>query len=88
MVPDPIFIEDGDTIVVIAKTFGPTVSDSADAHPYVSKAYRVVADRSGPTLALVPLGERATRVSQVEIDQFEARKNRESVVQNNVTSGS
>lgn len=77
---DPIFVSDGDTIVIVAKTQqeGPTVSDPCDASPYLSQAYRVVADRVGPTLALIPLGTRAVRVSQNEIDHFVARKTEEA----------
>jgi hypothetical protein len=86
MASEPIFVEDGETLVIIAKTQEPTVFDPADAHPYVSQAYRVIADRFWPTLALVPLGERAIRVPQAEVDQYEARKIRESSP--NVTSGS
>lgn len=72
-----VFANDGDTVVIVAKTLGPTVSDPCDEYPYVSQAYRVVADRYGRTLALVPLAERATRVSQREMDQYVARKERE-----------
>lgn len=77
---DPLFVKDGDTIVVIAKTQGPTVSDPCDEYPYVSQAYRVVAYSNGTlpgaTLALVPLGSRPTRVSQIEVAQFdECQKN-------------
>ena len=54
MAGQTIYLEDGDTFVIIAKT-GITVSDPADEFPYVAQAYRVVADRVGPTLALVAL---------------------------------
>lgn len=76
---DPVFVNDGDTIVVIVKT-GLSVSDPCDEYPYVSKAYRVVADRVGSFLALVPLTPRATRVSQGEMDQYWNRKAKESVL--------
>lgn len=73
-----VFVNDGDTISVIAKTPGPLVSDPCDEYPYVSQAYRVVAERNfpalGPALVLVLLGSRPTRVSQSEVDQFEERK--------------
>lgn len=72
-----VFANDGDTVVIVAKTPGPTVSDPCDEYPYVSQAYRVVADRHGCILALVPLAERATRVSQQEIDRYVARKENE-----------
>lgn len=71
-----VFVNDGDTIIVVARTqqVGPTVSDPCDASPYLSQAYRVVSDRVGATLALVALGSRAVRVSQNEIDQHVARE--------------
>lgn len=74
-----VFVNDGDTIIVVAKTQqdGPSVSDPCDAYPYLSQAYRVVSDRVGSTLALVPLGTRAVRVSQNEIDQFIACQTQE-----------
>lgn len=76
---EPIFVQDGDTIVIVAKTQqdGPTVSDPCDETPFLSQAYRVVSDRVGPTLALVPLRTRAVRVSQSEIDQFNERERQE-----------
>lgn len=63
-----IFVEDGETVIVIAKTPGPTVYDPCDLHPYVSQAYRVVADRTSPTLALLPLTTRPVRVSNDEVN--------------------
>lgn len=74
------FVSDGDTLVIVARTQqeGPTVSDPCNASPYLSQAYRVVSDRVGPTLALVPLGTRAVRVSQNETDQFAERKRKEA----------
>lgn len=77
---NPIFVNDGDTISVIAHASGPTVSDPADLFPYVAQAYRVVADRSGPTLAFVPLSAKPNRLSQNEIDQYWNRKAKESVL--------
>ena len=76
---NPIFVNDGDTISVIAHASGPTVSDPADLFPYVTQAYRVVADRSGPTLALVPLGAKPSCVAQGQIDQHFARISNEAV---------
>lgn len=72
---DPIFVADGDTVVIIARTqqVGPTVSDPCDASPYLSQAYRVVSDRVGPTLALVPIGARVS-VCQNQIDEYVGRK--------------
>lgn len=67
--PQPIFIEDGDTLVLIAKT-PITVSDPTDERPYVSQAYRVVADRIRPTLALVPLSETAIKISGSEVNEM------------------
>lgn len=59
-------VEDGETIAVIAKTPGPTVSDPCDNFPYVAKAFRVVADRIGPTLTLAPLSNEPVKLSQFE----------------------
>ena len=51
-----LILENGDSIVVIAKT-PITVADPADEYAYVAQQYYVVADRSYPaTLQLVPLG--------------------------------
>lgn len=55
------------------------MSDPCDEYPYLSQAYRVVADRAGRVLALVSLGERATRVSQKSMDEYAAWKERERV---------
>jgi|ERR1700752_109505 len=76
-----IFVNDGDTLIVIART--PLVlSDPRDEYPYVSQAYRVVADRFGPVLALVSLIEKPASISQDEVDQYVSRqvceKNNES----------
>lgn len=62
-----ILVEDGATVVVIAKTAGPTVNDPADEFPYVSEAYRVVADRLSPMLKLVPLSDTPTKLRKFEI---------------------
>ena len=69
---NPIITQDGDTLVVIAKT-PLTVSDPVDEFPYVSQAYRVVADRVGNTLVLVPLSASASRVSVWEVDRAKER---------------
>jgi len=75
---NPIFVNDGDTIVLIAKT-PMTISDPKDLFPYVSKAFRIVADRYGNTLALVPLGT-SIRVSESQVAQAKARINKVDVV--------
>lgn len=69
MSKSPILLKDGETVVIIARTSGPTVSDPTDEFPYVSQAYRVVADRVSPTLALVPLSETPVRLKAGEVDE-------------------
>lgn len=68
-------VEDGETIAIIAKTPGPTATDPCDNYPYVAKAFRVVADRIGPTLTLVPLSNEPVKLSQVETDTILEREN-------------
>jgi chromosome segregation ATPase len=60
-------VVDGQTLVVYAKA-PITVSDPADEFPIVAQVYRVVADRVGPTLSLIPIS------SPVRITQKEARE--------------
>lgn len=56
-----IMVEDGATVVVLART-DITVGDPTDEFPYVAQAYRIVADRTAPTLKLVPLSETPTKL--------------------------
>lgn len=72
----PLFVNDGDTLVLIAKT-SITVSDPTDDYPYVAQTYRVVADRVGPVLALVPLSQFPVKVTQDEVAQYKTRAVRE-----------
>lgn len=67
-------VEDGETIAIIAKTPGPTVADPCDNYPYVAKTFRVVADRIGPTLQLVPLSTEPVKLSQFETNALIIRE--------------
>src|SRR6266436_3473733 len=71
----PIFVKDGDTLVLIAETPIST-SDPTDEFPYVSQAFRVVADRVSPILALVPLRQTAVKISASEVDEMRFRNAR------------
>lgn len=68
----PLFVNDGDTLVLIAKTVI-TVSDPTDDYPYVAQTYRVVVDRVGPVLALVPLSQFPVKVTHDEVAQWKTR---------------
>lgn len=72
----PIFVNDGDTLVLVASA-PITVSDPTDEFPGVSQAYRVVADRVSPTLVLVPLRETPVKVSRAEIRELAHRTAKE-----------
>lgn len=63
-VPNVLMVEDGDTISIIAK-LEPSVSDPALSVPGVAQSYRVVANSFGPTLTLVPLTDKITKLSSL-----------------------
>ncbi len=68
-----VYLEDSDTLVMIAKT-PLSVTDPTDEFPYVSQSFRVVADRIGPTLALVPLCDSPISVPREEVEEHNNRR--------------
>lgn len=72
MVKAKILIKDGDTILITAKTDGPTVVDPAHVVGGVGRAYRVVShfNPQQSTFELIPIGEPYT-ISEFDIKRFE-----------------
>lgn len=70
---EPLILKDGETLVVIVEA-PMSVSDPTDESKYLSQAYRVVADRVSPTLALVPLSASPVRVPSYQVTEHIARR--------------
>ncbi len=70
---EPLILKDGETLVVIVEA-PMSVSDPTDESKYLSQAYRVVADRVSPTLALVPLSASPVRVPSYQATEHIARR--------------
>ena len=71
---EPLILKDGETLVVIVEAQMSSVSDPTDESKYLSQAYRVVADRVSPTLALVPLSASPVRVPSYQVTEYIARR--------------
>lgn len=70
---EPLILKDGETLVVIVEA-PMSVSDPTDESKYLSQAYRVVADRVSPTLALVPLSASPVRVPSYQAAEHSLRR--------------
>jgi len=62
-----IVTKDGEGLTIITEV-EPSVTDPAGSCPAIAATYRIVADHTGPTLALVPIGQ-PVRISSDEFNQ-------------------
>lgn len=66
-----VILEDGDTLSIIVR-LPPSLFDPANLIPAVGQRFRVVADVYAPTLALVPLLEKTSKLDDKELSNCEA----------------
>jgi hypothetical protein len=69
-----IFVKDGDSLLVFAEIDRPSVMDPCGNYSHVVESYRVVAQLTGPTLVLVPVGEGPVEVAEADVNRLKARE--------------